>query len=134
MRRRDSLRRSVPAAVTAAVLAVTVAVASASAATAREGHHGTTGPDPYVIIATTLTDSKVSLSKNVTHGVHYVAFLVKNTGKKPHNFVIGTIHTRLLKPGQTQHVVSFFPDYGTFGYACTANCSAAMRGKIKISR
>lgn len=110
------------------------AAAAGSAASAATTGASTTGPDPYVIISTTLTDSKLSLSKNVTHGVHYVAFLVKNQGKKPHEFMVGKIHTKVLKPGQTQHLVSYFPDYGTFSYACTVNCTAAMRGKIRVGR
>lgn len=110
------------------------ALAAASPVGAREGGARTTGPDPYVVVATTLTDSGLHLSPPQSHGVHYVAFLVTNKGHKAHNFVIGRLHTHVLKPGQSQHLVSFFPDYGTYRFACTLNCSAAMGGRFRVGR
>ena len=120
-------------AVAAAVLAAAT-VAAPAPALARTSGPRTTGPDPYVVIAVTVTDAQLHLSAVVSHKVHVIAFRVVNRGKKPHNFVIGVVRGKTLKPGATEHLVAYFPDFGRYRFSCTVNCAATAHGIFSVNR
>jgi uncharacterized cupredoxin-like copper-binding protein len=111
-------------------LLATIVTAGALASSAL----ATTGPDPYAIVKVALTDEGITLSQKSVHDVTYVDFLVHNGGKLPHDFRIGGLATRQVRPGQTVHLVVAFPQYGKYKYASTVHASAKMRGAFQVYR
>ncbi len=107
-----------------------VVLAFASAPSARTH---TTGPDVFLQIKVTLTDTNVKLSTKVVKRAQTVYFNVTNQGKLPHNFVIGGNKTVVLKHGKTDTFVIAFTERGKYGYKCTVNATKAMRGFINVT-
>ena len=125
------MRRPVHTRSAAAVVVCTVGVLlGAFAGTAR----ATTGPAPYAIVNVRVTDQRITLSKVGVHDVTYVDFLVRNAGKVPHNFGIGGLASKSVKPGQTVHLIVSFPVYGKYRYSCTLKCTRKMRGSFQVDR
>ena len=93
----------------------------------------TTGPDQFLQINVTLTDTNVKLSTKVVKRAQTVYFNVTNRGKLPHNFVIGGNTTIVLKHGKTDTFVVAFTERGKYGYKCTVNATKAMHGFIKVT-
>jgi plastocyanin len=92
----------------------------------------TTGPDQFLQIKVTLTDTNVRLSTKVVKRAQTVYFDVTNEGKLPHNFVIGGNRTLVLKHGKTDTFVIAFTERGLYGYKCTVNATKAMHGFIDV--
>jgi len=74
----------------------------------------------------------VTTVKPVKHGL--VRFIVKNTGKLGHNFVIGNGQTTVLKAGQSQTINVVLPK-GKRKYVCSISGHAAlgMRGTLTVT-
>jgi len=71
----------------------------------------------------------VSVQKPVPHGL--VKFVVKNTGKIAHNFVIGTGQTTILKPGQTGSInVTLVKGKRKYLCSITGHAAAGMKGTL----
>jgi hypothetical protein len=94
----------------------------------------TTGPDPYDIVNVSLRDGRIILSKLRVHDVTYVDFLVHNAGKLHHNFRIGGVTTKSLRPGQTAHLLVAFPAYGKYRFVCTIHATPKMSGSFQVDR
>jgi hypothetical protein len=116
----------------AAALALAVAFGSAQA-------RGTTGPDPYVILNVTVTDSRIVITSAdakdrhpLVQSVEVIAFRIRDRGKRTHNFVIGGRKSPLVKPGQLVHMIVAFPAEGEYLFTCTVNCKRTMRGHLRI--
>jgi hypothetical protein len=98
--------------------AVAFAAALATAATAFPAR-ATTEPSVTVTVRVTLTDKRIVLSRDQAPRGTFVRFVVHNTGKKPHAFVLGnarhgigrqTGFARTLRPGTTE-ILFLFLDY-----------------------
>lgn len=94
----------------------------------------TTGPNPYAIVNVRLTDQRITLSKQRVHDVTYVDFLVRNAGKLQHNFRIGGLASKSVRPGQTVHLIVAFPAYGAYRYSCSLKCKRTMSGSFQVDR
>ena len=114
----------------AAVVSTAAALAGGLAGAA----FATTGPNPYAIVNVRLTDQRITLSKVGVHDVNYVDFLVHNAGKVPHNFTIGGLGSKSVRPGQTVHLVVAFPVYGKYRYSCSLKCTRTMKGLFQVDR
>ena len=74
----------------------------------------------------------VSVQKPVKHGL--VRFVVKNTGKIAHNFVIGTGQTTILKPGQSGSInVTLVKGKRKFLCSITGHAAAGMKGTLVVT-
>ena len=115
----------------AAVVVCTVGVLlGAFAGTAR----ATTGPAPYAIVNVRVTDQRITLSKMGVHDVTYVDFLVRNAGKVPHNFGIGGLASRTVRPGQTVHLIVSFPCMASIGTAAASSARERCDGSFQVDR
>jgi hypothetical protein len=94
----------------------------------------TTGPDPYAVVNVSLRDGRVVLSRLRVHDVTYVDFLVHNGGKLHHDFSIGGVATKSLKPGQTVHLLVAFPAYGKYEFVSTVHATAKIKGSFQVDR
>jgi len=74
----------------------------------------------------------VTSIKPVKHGL--VRFVVKNTGKLGHNFVIGTGQTTVIKPGQTA-AINVLLARGNRKFECsiTGHAKLGMRGTLTVT-
>jgi len=81
----------------------------------------------------TVTVTKDVPVKSVPAG--RVRFAVRNVGKLPHNFVIGTTQTSVLKSKQAQTVTATLTTKGAQHFECsiTGHAAAGMKGNLKIS-
>jgi len=74
----------------------------------------------------------VSVQKPVKHGL--VRFVVKNTGKIAHNFVIGTGQTTIIKPGQSDTIdVTLAKGKRKFVCSITGHAAAGMKGTLVVT-
>lgn len=96
------------------------------------GAHATTGPEPHTLVNVSINDVRTTLSKYNVKNVTFVDFYIHNTGKLPHNFVIGTQKSRTLRPGERLHFYVGFPVFGYYHYKTTLNGKPGMRGKFHI--
>jgi hypothetical protein len=123
----------------AAALAVALVPAAQSAVEPR-----TTAPPPVANIKITITDTGISMSPKRAQRGTMGRFILVNTGKKPHTFVLGherrgtgtqTGFTKSLKPHQ-QSVLILFLDYrGVLPYRATLpadRSKPAMQGTFRI--
>ena len=64
-----------------------------------------------------------------------VTFVVKNTGKLPHDFKITTKKTPVLQPGETARLVLTFKKAGAFPYVSTVKGDAGrgLKGTFKVN-
>ena len=64
-----------------------------------------------------------------------VTFVVKNTGKLPHDFKITTKKTAVLKPGKTARLAVTFKKAGAFPYSSTVKGDLArgLKGSFKVT-
>ena len=64
-----------------------------------------------------------------------VTFVVKNTGKLPHDFKITTKKTPVLKPGKTARLAVTFKKAGAFPYTSTVKGDIArgLKGSFKVT-
>jgi len=65
-----------------------------------------------------------------------VRFVVTNKGATLHDFAIGKVRTRLLKPGQSQTIVARFAKVARVAYRCTVAGHAAlgMKGTLVVGK
>jgi uncharacterized cupredoxin-like copper-binding protein len=63
-----------------------------------------------------------------------IRFVIKNTGKLGHNFVIGTGQTTIIKPGQTQ-AINVLLTKGSRKFECsiTGHAKLGMRGTLPVT-
>jgi plastocyanin len=94
----------------------------------------TTGPAAYVAVNVKLQDTRIVLSRLSVHDVTYVDFIVRNAGKVSHNFQIGGVATKPVKPGQTTRLVVAFPAYGKYRFSCTIHPTPTMSGWFQVDR
>lgn len=113
---------------TLALAVVIVGVLMAPAA----GALATTGPDPYTVVHVTLRDGRIVLNKHVARNVSFVDFLVRNLGKRSHNFRIGGLSTEPLTHGKQTHLYVGFPVAGKYHYASTLHATQKMAGWFHI--
>jgi uncharacterized cupredoxin-like copper-binding protein len=92
----------------------------------------TTGPDPYVVVNVTITDASLKLSATKVDNVAFVAFRIKNKGKLTHDFEVGTIKSRVIKPGKTLHFVVSFGQEGKYPYRVNVHGKRSMRGYLLV--
>lgn len=59
-------------------------------------------------------------------------FEVRNTGTRPHNFVIAFWRTRVLQPGESQQVEAPLTLRGHLTFRSTLDCGAAHRGTLVV--
>lgn len=59
-------------------------------------------------------------------------FEVRNTGTKPHNFVIAFWRSRVLNPGERQQVEAPLTLRGVLTYRSTLDCGASHRGSLVV--
>jgi uncharacterized cupredoxin-like copper-binding protein len=109
-----------------AILAVAAGLFLGGPATA------TTGPDPYVVVNVTITDSTIKLSAKKVKNVAFVAFRLKNAGKLTHDFEVGFTKSHVLKPGQRQHFVVSFGQEGKYPYKVNVHGKPSMRGYLLV--
>jgi uncharacterized cupredoxin-like copper-binding protein len=95
---------------------------------------GTTpAPKPTTTVKVSEREFKISLlPKRVKHGV--IKFVVKNTGKIPHNFVIHGRQTRVLSPGKSASIVVALKK-GKYTYLCSikGHAAAGMKGVLVVT-
>ena len=75
---------------------------------------------------------KISVVKPIKHG--YIHFVVKNVGKLPHNFVIGTQQTKSSKNGETGSI-NVALKKGKYKYICsiTGHAALGMKGVLTVT-
>ncbi len=59
-------------------------------------------------------------------------FEVRNTGTRPHNFVIAFWRSRVLKPGERQQVEAPLTLRGLLTFRSTLDCGASHRGTLVV--
>lgn len=59
-------------------------------------------------------------------------FQVRNTGTRPHNFVIAFWRTRVLQPGERQQLEAPLTLRGFLRFRSTLDCSASHRGTLTV--
>jgi len=116
----------------AAVALVAAAGVGASSAASRPATTG--APGTFAIVKVTVSDTMLKLNRKSSRGVSVVSFKIKNIGKKPHVFLIGTSKSQVLKRGQTQDMPVNFADFGKYKYRVTLNGTKTMRGLFSVSR
>jgi mono/diheme cytochrome c family protein len=86
-----------------------------------------------VTVNVTARDYSFKLSKKVAPAGP-VTFVVKNTGKKNHNFKITNKKTPILKPGKSAKLVVTFKKAGKFAYISTVpgDAKKGMKGAFTI--
>ncbi|HST24706.1 MAG TPA: PQQ-dependent sugar dehydrogenase [Gaiellaceae bacterium] len=92
-------------------------------------------PAAPVTVKVKMVDFRFELSrKQVPAGS--VRFVVTNKGSTLHDFAIGKVKTRLLKPGQSQTIVARFPKAARVAYRCTVAGHAAlgMKGTLVVGK
>src|SRR3954454_19857032 len=88
-------------------LAASLAVPSALA---------TTAPAVSVKILVTVTDKAATFSTTGGRRGWAAHFTVKNVGKKPHQFEIGGLKSKLLAPGAKATIGAYLEDRGAFAW------------------
>jgi mono/diheme cytochrome c family protein len=113
----------------AGALAVLLALCATSLAgrTESSGAHAVT-------IKVTARDYTFKLSKK-TAPAGKVTFVVKNAGKKNHNFKITNKKTPILKPGKSAKLIVTFKKAGNFAYTSTVpgDAKKGMKGVFKVT-
>ena len=107
-------------------------VALSGGGAARTATPSTTGVDPLINVAVRISDTRIVVTPNRVARLETVAFRVVNVGKRHHDFRVGGLKSKRLKPGQVDHVVIQFADRGTYLYRCAVNCTVKMRGLIHV--
>jgi hypothetical protein len=59
-------------------------------------------------------------------------FEVRNTGTRPHNFVIAFWRTRVLQPGQRQQIEAPLTLRGFLQFRSTLDCGVSHRGTLTV--
>ena len=80
-------------------------------------------------------DFSFALSRKSVPAGSTVRFVVRNHGAQPHDFVVKTKRTRVLRPGQTQTLTVAFPKKGRFAFLCTISGHArlGMKGQFGVA-
>jgi hypothetical protein len=96
------------------------AVGSNVARTHMPTHRGTTGPALFYTITVTITDKRMTLSRQDLPRTYSARFNIRNLGSKTHNFTLcttldgkGTVVSRVVKP--RSHAVAYFLQNDTRG-------------------
>jgi hypothetical protein len=126
----------------AATLAI-VGVVPAAHGTVR--HPQTTAPDVFVNIQVKVTDTRITLDRHSANRGDEGRFILRNVGKKPHTFTLGTTtkkggaaqtgFSRLLKPGEQKILILFLDYRGPVPYRSTLahdRTLAGMRGVFHV--
>lgn len=99
-----------------------VAQAARSSAAREQGpsRRATTGPALFYTIRVTITDKRITLSRQDLPRTYSARFNIRNLGSKSHSFTLGptldgkgTVVSRVVKPGS--HAVAFFVQNDTRG-------------------
>ncbi len=88
-----------------------------------------------VVVHVTMEDYRFVLSRQkVAAGT--IRFVVVNRGATVHDFAIGRVKTRLLKPGEQQTIAVRFPKSARVPYRCTVAGHAAlgMKGTLVVGK
>jgi hypothetical protein len=143
------LRPSLAAGIVAVTLlmglgGVARAVASSAARSLMPAHRETTGPALFYTITVTITDKRMTLSRQDLPRTYSARFNIRNLGSKTHSFTLGaaldgrgTVVSRVVKPGS--HAVAYFLQNDTRGvlrYYSSVPADRrnhAMRGVFTIS-
>jgi hypothetical protein len=95
----------------------------------------TTGaPGTYAVVTVRMGDGTLRLSRRSTHGVNVVAFIVRNDGRRRHQFQVGRTRSGVLRPGQVQDVQIQFDVFGRYRYRISVNGGARTRGVFTVAR
>lgn len=125
------MRKLLPVVATAALVAAVAGGTGASAA----NRPATTGlPGTYVVVNVKIADAKITLNRKSSHGVNVVAFVIKNTGRKAHQFKIGDTKSQVLRPGQMQDLPINFDDFGKYRYSVSLNGTKSTHGVFSVNR
>jgi uncharacterized cupredoxin-like copper-binding protein len=83
-------------------------------------------------VSVSATEMKFTLSKKSVQAGS-VTFVVKNTGKAPHDFKIAGKKTPILKPGKSARLTVALKK-GSLPYLCTVagHAAAGMKGSLKV--
>lgn len=132
-----------------AVVLLAAFVATAAQAELRHGHRlaRTTAPDSYVNIKVTMTDTKFTLSRHSGPAGSDARFIIRDVGKKPHAFQLGTAKSgqgfqsgfnTTVKPGQQKILILYLDYRGAkvpyFGSLPADRNNAAMKGIFTVGK
>lgn len=85
----------------------------------------TTAPNVYVDVHVTLTDSRIILSRHSAPRGTDARFIVRNVGKRPHSFTLGSVarglgtqtgFDKVFRPNERQTVMLFLDYRGKLPY------------------
>ncbi len=92
----------------------------------------TTGLELQRPIAVTVTDGAIRLDRRSVQRGDVGVFLVRNAGRRPHNFIIGIHHTRVLPPGGRATLVVDFGVRETIPYRTAVYSTPGMTGRFRV--
>jgi hypothetical protein len=111
------------------------AVACAGLPGAAAPASATTGaPGTYAVVTVRMGDGTLRLSRRRTQGVNVVAFVVRNDGRRRHQFQVGRTRSAVLRPGQVQDVQIQFDVFGRYAYRISVNGSRRTHGVFTVAR
>jgi mono/diheme cytochrome c family protein len=114
-------------------LAALIAAAALAAPLVPPGFAGGSATPPKVVNVT-LRDNGIGLSSKAAP-VGKVRFMLKNTGKRPHNFKVANRTSKTLAGGKSTTLLVTFARQGSYGYLSTAkgDTARAFKGKFKVT-
>jgi hypothetical protein len=83
-------------------------------------------------IDVTLTDEGIRVERLRWERGTVAHFQVRNTGTRPHNFVIAFWRTRVLRPGERQQVEAPLTLRGFLKFRSTLDCGTSHRGTLVV--
>ena len=104
----------------------------------------TTAPNVYVNIQVTITDTRITLDRHAANRGDEGRFVIRNVGKKRHNFTVGgaapgkgvqTGFSATVNPAEQKILLLFFDYRGSLPYRSTIPADRAkpgMKGIFKI--
>lgn len=128
----------------ALALAVLSSVAFVPAAHGTVRAPKTTAPDVFVSIQVKITDTRIILDRHTANRGDVGRFIIRNVGKQPHTFTLGTTHrtgaiqtgfARRLEPGKYALAIMFLAYRGSLAYRSTLPADRGkqgMKGTFKI--
>ena len=110
-----------------------VAPAAVAAATLLVPHgEATTRSGLIRRIDVTLTDSRVTIERDRWERGTVGHFQVRNAGRKPNNFIVGFVRTRVLMPGERQTIELTLERRGPVPYRSSLACGPRSHGVIHV--
>jgi len=114
------------------VAAVLGALILGLAGSARTAAPKTTGVDPLINVAVTITDDRIVVNPKRVARNETVQFRVVNKGTLIHDFRVVGLKTKPLKHNEVGHVLVQFVDRGAYVYRCSLHCTVKQRGLIAV--